>query len=125
MNPVSRADDYVRTGGDRPEAEPLAMIPTYLRSDRGLSPEAAAALDDRGYRLRDQNIEDEAEWSAGTLLLTEDAALHIARNHGAGRRGALRDQHADGHLPPHHHGRSQANGPGQGLLDRPRDAQLR
>lgn len=40
----------------------------------------AAALDDRGCRLWDQNIEDEAQWLAGALLLTEDAALHIARN---------------------------------------------
>ena len=41
------ADDYVRTeGADRPEAEPLAMISTYLRSDRNLTPEAATALDE-------------------------------------------------------------------------------
>jgi hypothetical protein len=30
--------------------------------------------------LTHQNIEDEAQWLAGALLLTEDAALHIARN---------------------------------------------
>jgi len=40
----------------------------------------AAALDDRGCRLWDQNIEDEAQWLAGALLLTEDAALYVARN---------------------------------------------
>jgi len=42
------ADDYVRTEGDadRPQPEPLAMISTYLRSDRNLSPEAAQALDE-------------------------------------------------------------------------------
>jgi transcriptional regulator with XRE-family HTH domain len=41
------ADDFVRTQGDeRPEPEPLAMISTYLRSDRNLSPEAATALEE-------------------------------------------------------------------------------
>jgi transcriptional regulator with XRE-family HTH domain len=40
------ADDYVRVEGDRPEPEPLAMISTYLRADRNLSPEAATALDE-------------------------------------------------------------------------------
>jgi len=41
------ADDYVRSSDDtRPEPEPLAMISTYLRSDRNLTPEAAAALDE-------------------------------------------------------------------------------
>lgn len=40
------ADDYVRAEGDeRPNPEPLAMISTYLRSDKNLTPEAAAALD--------------------------------------------------------------------------------
>ena len=38
------------------------------------------ALDDRGCRLWDQNVEDEAQWLAGALLLTEDAALWIVRN---------------------------------------------
>lgn len=37
------------------------------------------ALDDRGCRLWNQNIEDEAQWLAGALLVTEDAALWIAR----------------------------------------------
>lgn len=37
------------------------------------------ALDDRGCRLWNQNIEDEAQWLAGALLITEDAALWIAR----------------------------------------------
>jgi len=40
-------DDYVRSEEEaRPEAEPLAMISTYLRSDRNLTPEAATALDE-------------------------------------------------------------------------------
>lgn len=40
-------DDYVRSDDEpRPEPEPLAMISTYLRSDRNLSPEAAVALDE-------------------------------------------------------------------------------
>lgn len=40
-------DDYVRlaAGEARPEKEPLAMISTYLRGDRNLSPEAAGALE--------------------------------------------------------------------------------
>lgn len=37
------------------------------------------ALDDRGCRLWNQNIEDEAQWLAGAMLVTEDAALWIAR----------------------------------------------
>src|SRR5690349_11627288 len=41
------ADAFVRSvDDDRPAPEPLAMISTYLRSDRNLSPEAAAALDE-------------------------------------------------------------------------------
>ncbi|WP_037614853.1 helix-turn-helix domain-containing protein [Streptomyces aureus] len=41
------ADDFVRSeADDRPQAEPLAMISTYLRSDRNLSPESAAALEE-------------------------------------------------------------------------------
>lgn len=40
-----KADDFVvRTHEDR-EAEPLAMISTYLRADQNLSPEAAQALE--------------------------------------------------------------------------------
>jgi transcriptional regulator with XRE-family HTH domain len=40
-------DDYVRSEEEeRPSAEPLAMISTYLRSDRNLTPEAATALDE-------------------------------------------------------------------------------
>lgn len=40
------ADDYVRTDDDaRPDGEPLAMISTYLRSDRNLTSEAAAAME--------------------------------------------------------------------------------
>jgi transcriptional regulator with XRE-family HTH domain len=42
------ADDFVRTSNNeaKPMAEPLAMISTYLRSDRNLTPEAAEALDE-------------------------------------------------------------------------------
>ena len=40
-----RADDFVRSEAVRREPEPLAKIATYLRSDRNLSPDAAAALD--------------------------------------------------------------------------------
>lgn len=37
---------FVRSQGDRPEPEPLAMISTYPRSDKNLSDEAATALDE-------------------------------------------------------------------------------
>ncbi len=40
-----RSDDFVRSRGQETGPEPLAMISTYLRSDRNLTPEAAAALD--------------------------------------------------------------------------------
>ena len=40
------ADDYIRSEDARREAEPLAKISTYLRSDRNLTPEAATALDE-------------------------------------------------------------------------------
>ena len=40
------ADQFVRSEGDRPEPEPLAMISTYLRMDRNLTPEAAQAIDE-------------------------------------------------------------------------------
>lgn len=40
------ADDYVRRDDERPAPEPLAKITTYLRSDRNLTPEAAAALEE-------------------------------------------------------------------------------
>lgn len=39
-------DDYVRSEHVRPEPEPLAMISTYLRSDKNLSHDAATALDE-------------------------------------------------------------------------------
>lgn len=39
-------DDFVRSEAQRAEPEPLAVISTYLRSDRNLTPEAAAALDE-------------------------------------------------------------------------------
>ncbi|WP_437851529.1 helix-turn-helix domain-containing protein [Sorangium sp. So ce363] len=38
-------DDYVRGKVPKAPQEPLAMISTYLRSDRHLSPQAALALD--------------------------------------------------------------------------------
>jgi Zn-dependent peptidase ImmA (M78 family) len=37
------------------------------------------ALDNKGCREWNQDIEDEAQWLAGGLLITEDAALAIAR----------------------------------------------
>ena len=39
-------DAYVRSSQQRPQPEPLALISTYLRSDKNLSPEAATALDE-------------------------------------------------------------------------------
>jgi Zn-dependent peptidase ImmA (M78 family) len=41
--------------------------------------EASPALNDLGSRYWNQNIEDEANWLAGVLLLTEDATLHVVR----------------------------------------------
>ncbi len=41
-----RADDFVRSDDQIPDPEPLALITTHLRSDKNLSPEAAAALDE-------------------------------------------------------------------------------
>jgi len=38
------SDDYVRSEKNRPEPVPLAMISTYLRSDKNLSAEAASTL---------------------------------------------------------------------------------
>jgi len=41
------ADNFVRSTREHPaEAEPLAMVSTYLRSDPNLTPEAADALDE-------------------------------------------------------------------------------
>ncbi|AEK40668.1 ImmA/IrrE family metallo-endopeptidase [Amycolatopsis mediterranei] len=37
------------------------------------------AIDDRGCRHWDQDLEDEASWLGAVLLVTEDAALEIAR----------------------------------------------
>ena len=39
-------DDYVRSMAQGGAPEPLAMISTYLRSDKNLTAEAAAALDE-------------------------------------------------------------------------------
>ncbi len=40
-----RADDFVIRVHHKPEAEPMAMVSTYLRADRSLSPEAADAIE--------------------------------------------------------------------------------
>ncbi len=39
-------DNFVRTEGEKPEADPLAMISTVLKGDRNLTPESAIALDE-------------------------------------------------------------------------------
>lgn len=39
-------DDFVRSEHERSEPEPLAMISAHLRSDKNLTTDAAAALDD-------------------------------------------------------------------------------
>ena len=39
-------DDFVQSEAGESEPEPLAMISTYLRSDKNLTPEAATALDE-------------------------------------------------------------------------------
>lgn len=41
-----QADSYLRSEATVPEPEPLAMISTYLRSDKNLSAEAATAIDE-------------------------------------------------------------------------------
>jgi transcriptional regulator with XRE-family HTH domain len=38
-------DPYLRSDARRPEPEPLALITSYLRQDKNLTPEAATALD--------------------------------------------------------------------------------
>lgn len=43
--------------------------------------EPGAALDDVGCRIWDQDVEDEATWLAGVLLIPDDAALAVARGH--------------------------------------------
>ena len=40
-----RSDDFVRSEANQRLPEPLAMISTYLRSDKNLTPESATALD--------------------------------------------------------------------------------
>jgi transcriptional regulator with XRE-family HTH domain len=40
-----KADNFVRSEENRPKAEPLAMISTYLRTDPNLTKEGADALD--------------------------------------------------------------------------------
>jgi transcriptional regulator with XRE-family HTH domain len=40
-----KADDFVVRVHSKTEAEPLAMVSTYLRADQNLSPEAAEAIE--------------------------------------------------------------------------------
>jgi Zn-dependent peptidase ImmA (M78 family) len=40
---------------------------------------AAPALDANGCRYWDQSVEDEANWLAGALLVSEEAALQVVR----------------------------------------------
>lgn len=39
-------DDFIRTEGEKREPEPLAVIFTYLKGDRNLTPEGAIALEE-------------------------------------------------------------------------------
>lgn len=39
------ADEFMRTGDAKPEAEPLAIIGTYLRSDKNLTAQSARMLE--------------------------------------------------------------------------------
>ncbi len=48
------------------------------------------ALDNRGCRDWNQDIEDEASWLAGNLLVTEQAALAVARGRWSKTEAALR-----------------------------------
>jgi hypothetical protein len=75
--------------------------------------EPTAPLDDRGCRLWKQNVEDEAQWLASALLITEDAALWIARDGliGARCRHAFRCQPANGYVPLERNRCSQARLP--------------
>ena len=41
-----RTENFVRSAAEQSKPEPLAMISTYLRSDKNLTPAAAAALDE-------------------------------------------------------------------------------
>ena len=41
-----KSDDFVRSEGSKSEAEPIAMISTLLRSDKHLTEDSAAALDE-------------------------------------------------------------------------------
>ena len=52
---------------------------------------ASPARDDRGCRYWNQDIEDEASWLAGALLIPEDAALWIVR-------GSMSTQDAAAHF---------------------------
>jgi len=48
------------------------------------------AMDDRGCRIWDQDIEDEASWLAGCLLVPERAVLEVARGRWTIPQAALR-----------------------------------
>jgi Zn-dependent peptidase ImmA (M78 family) len=52
---------------------------THELSHAVLLHDPTPALDDRGCRLWNQSVEDEAQWLAGAMLLTEDAALYVVR----------------------------------------------
>lgn len=41
-----KTDDFVRSNKAKPEVEPIAMVSTLLRSDKHLSEDSAAALDE-------------------------------------------------------------------------------
>lgn len=41
-----RTDDFIRSEAGQSDSEPLAMISTYLRADKNLTPENAAFLND-------------------------------------------------------------------------------
>ena len=50
----------------------------------------AAAVDGRGCRVWDRDAEAEANWLSGTLLVPEEAALHIVRHGWSTREAASR-----------------------------------
>ncbi len=64
------------------DAHPVGRQNSNLAHELGhalLMHEPTPALDDLGSRLWNQGIEDEAQWLAGVLLMTEDATLHVVR----------------------------------------------
>jgi len=83
-NPARRARDLAKSDGRQ------ASNLTHELSHALLLHPPTPALDDHGCRLWNQNIEDEAQWLAGALLVTEDAALWIARGGASVPTAALR-----------------------------------